>query len=240
MIVNSERKLISVKESDLVKSLTSDHDDLPKPFSYRNIEVVSSCHLFQRGTHEGQTHLCVVDDCRVSLLARNNLTFEYQLRYAFSTDKPTSCLCFTPFSVLVATDKIYEIQLDNFEVEEFLDDHNLFTNNQLIDIFSVSPKEYLLCFQDYGLFVDCTGQKSRSDLKWSSLSGQFFINEAKTKVWMAYHNAIEAIDLESRSQADMIECKNPQLLNCSNAKDLVFVDKKASLLIVHGYNHKIK
>ncbi len=81
------------------------------------------------------------------------LTLQIYNRYGFSTDLPTTCLAFGVNSrtVLVATDKVYEIGLENFEVREFVDPSvapSVFANNKLVDIFPLDGRnEYLLCFQ---------------------------------------------------------------------------------------------
>ncbi len=137
---------------------------------YRNIEIVSSCHRFvarefeaeEGGRRAACAYVCAVDDRRVSILARTDGTGEYQRRYGFSTDLPTSCLSFSCAAgaarrtVLVATDKVYAIGLEDFEVRELVDPAlapSVFAENRLIDVFALGggggngKEEYLLCFQ---------------------------------------------------------------------------------------------
>ncbi|QQP38217.1 Citron Rho-interacting kinase, partial [Caligus rogercresseyi] len=161
-----------------------------RDFNPVNLSAVKSCHLFGLGVTEGLVYLCAVDDCRVSIFKYEGSAF--QLVHKFSTDNPTSCLQFTASSVLVITDKIYDIDLEDFAVEEFLDlDESPMTlsNNYPIAMFQINPKEFLLCFQERGLFVNSSGNKSRPDIKWNSISGQFAYS--KGKLWVTYYNAVE-------------------------------------------------
>ena len=50
-------------------------------------------------------------------MVREDGSGQFQLRYAFSTDKPTVCVKFSlgGESVFVVTDKIYQISLDDFQ-----------------------------------------------------------------------------------------------------------------------------
>ena len=134
----------------------------------------------------------------------------------FSTDQPTSCITFTDTSVLVITDKIYDIDLDDFTVVEFLDlDENpeQLSTNYPIAMFKINDNEFIVCFQDCGLFVDINGCKSRAMIKWNSISGQFAYS--KDKLWVTYYNSVEVVDLKKESQHNnnkMVLSKNPQIL----------------------------
>ena len=54
---------------------------------------------------------------QVSIMVLEEGAGQFQLRYAFSTDKPTVCVKFSlgGESVFVVTDKIYQISLDDFQ-----------------------------------------------------------------------------------------------------------------------------
>ena len=57
------------------------------------------------------------------------------------------------------------------------------------------------------------------------MSGQFFVSENGRQLWMTYYNAVEAIDLDTQKQLEMIQVKNPQIL-ATNEKRILFVDKR--------------
>lgn len=99
------------------------------------------------------------------------------------TSEPCSCIHFTNYSILIGTNKFYEIDMKQYTLEEFLDknDHSLApavfassTNSFPVSIVQANStgqrEEYLLCFHEFGVFVDSYGRRSRTDdLKWSRL-----------------------------------------------------------------------
>lgn len=88
------------------------------------------------------------------------------------TAQPTACLLFTQNSLLVGADKFFEIDLNLFQAEEFLDASDVKLKQALkchkIGSFPVAimetcsnPKEYLLVFNEFLVFVDEFGRASR-------------------------------------------------------------------------------
>ena len=80
-------------------------------------------------------------------------------------------ILFTQHSAIVACDKFFEIDLNSYVAEEFLDmsDHSLrpTKNSQPMNVFRVNSREFLLCFKDYGVFVDEYGLRAREEnLEW--------------------------------------------------------------------------
>ena len=88
---------------------------------WATVECVESAHLFAAGKHDGLVYVCAVDDCKVSIMVLGEGAKHFQLRYAFSTDKPTVCVKFSlgGESVFVVTDKIYQISLEDFQARLF-------------------------------------------------------------------------------------------------------------------------
>nr|XP_025039123.1 citron Rho-interacting kinase-like [Pelodiscus sinensis] len=75
------------------------------------------------------------------------------------TSEPCSCIHLTNYSIIIGTNKFYEIEMKLYTLEEFLDknDHSLAsavfassTNSFPVSIIQVNPtgqrEEYLLCF----------------------------------------------------------------------------------------------
>ena len=87
---------------------------------WTEVDCVDSAHLFAAGRYGDVVYVCAVDDCKVSIMVLEEGTGQFQLRYAFSTDKPTVCVKFSlgGESVFVVTDKIYQISLEDFQVRE--------------------------------------------------------------------------------------------------------------------------
>lgn len=90
---------------------------------------------------------------------------------ALDTATPVTSIFYTRHSAIVSSDKFYEIDLDNYAAEEFVDlaDKSLqhTSNCQPFVAVRISRQEFLLCFAECGIFVDEFGCRSRPyDLNW--------------------------------------------------------------------------
>lgn len=88
-------------------------------------------------------------------------------------------ILFTQHSAIVACDKFFEVDLNSYVAEEFLDmsDQSLrpTKHTKPMDVFRINSNEYLVCFKDYGVFVDDYGLRARKDnLEWIHAPLQFF------------------------------------------------------------------
>lgn len=87
-------------------------------------------------------------------------------------------ILFTQHSAIVACDKFFEVDLNSFVAEEFLDmsDQSLrpTKNSQPMNVFRINSREFLMCFRDYGVFVDEYGLRAREEnLDWLHAPKEF-------------------------------------------------------------------
>lgn len=88
-------------------------------------------------------------------------------------------VCFNSHSAIVACEKFYEVDLRSYTAEEFLDmsDHSLrpTLKCQPLNVFRINSNELLMCFEEYGVFVDDYGLRARKEnLKWNTKAIEFF------------------------------------------------------------------
>ena len=88
-------------------------------------------------------------------------------------------ILFTQHSAIVACDKFFEVDLNSYVAEEFLDmsDHSLrpTKHTQPMNVFRINSREFLLCFRDYGVFVDEYGLRARQEnLEWIHTPIEFY------------------------------------------------------------------
>ncbi|KAG8146179.1 hypothetical protein E2320_012557, partial [Naja naja] len=103
-------------------------------------EAVKGCHLFAAGKIDNGLCICAAMPSKVVVLRYNESLSKYCIRKEIETSEPCSCIHFTNYSIIVGTNKFYEIEMKQYTLEEF------------------------------GIFVDSYGRRSRSDdLKWSRL-----------------------------------------------------------------------
>lgn len=91
---------------------------------------------------------------------------------SLDTATPVQSVYFTPFTAIVSSDKFFEIDLNTLISEEFIDlsDKSLLhtLSSQPFSTFPINSQEYLMCFKDFGIFVNEFGCRTRpTELTWS-------------------------------------------------------------------------
>ncbi|GAB6029596.1 hypothetical protein CHUAL_005339 [Chamberlinius hualienensis] len=147
------------------------------------VDNVDSCHLIvTTEMNNSDVLLCAATGTKLSILKWNPQVRSFHLRRILSTVEPCSCALFTSDSLIFGTDKFYEVNLQDFAVENFMDETDLSLKHILnaaiemqnfpLAIFQVGlngvTEEYLVCYYRIGVFVDSFGHRSRSeDVTWS-------------------------------------------------------------------------
>lgn len=101
---------------------------------------------------------------------------------ALDTATPVSSILYTRHTAIVSSDKYFEIDLDTYAAEEFVDlsDQSLSHTRscQPVVAIRISRQEFLLCFMECGIFVDEYGCRSRPyDLNWEYTPTGFLYRE---------------------------------------------------------------
>ncbi|XP_078237738.1 citron Rho-interacting kinase isoform X12 [Pogona vitticeps] len=210
MIAGDERALCLVDVKKVKQSLAQSHLPAQPDVSPNVFEAVKGCHLFAAGKIENGLCICAAMPSKLVVLRYNESLGKFCIRKEIETSEPCSCIHFTNYSIIVGTNKFYEIEMKQYTLEEFLDknDHTLAsavfassTNSFPINIIQVNPagqrEEYLLCFHEFGVFVDSYGRRSRSDdLKWSRLPLAFAYREPY--LFVTHFNSLEVIEIQVR------------------------------------------
>ncbi|XP_077165028.1 citron Rho-interacting kinase isoform X6 [Paroedura picta] len=211
MIAGEERALCLVDVKKVKQSLAQSHLPAQPDVSPNIFEAVKGCHLFACGKIENGLCICAAMPNKVVILRYNESLSKFCIRKEIETSEPCSCIHFTNYSIIIGTNKFYEIEMKQYTLEEFLDknDHTLAsavfassTNSFPINIIQVNPtgqrEEYLLCFHEFGVFVDSYGRRSRSDdLKWSRLPLAFAYREPY--LFVTHFNSLEVIEIQARA-----------------------------------------
>lgn len=156
--------------------------------------------------------LCAASTKKLVIFKWNTSSFQ-QLK-VLETQEPCSCILLTPHSVIVGCNKFFEIDAQDFSVEDFLDvsDKSLShlislakkTNSFPSAILDVSTSggrcspEYLVCFHEVGVFVDQYGRRSREDdIKWGHVPFAFAFR--KPFLFIFHFASVEVMRLSSTS-----------------------------------------
>ncbi|KAH8301117.1 hypothetical protein KR018_001886 [Drosophila ironensis] len=130
---------------------------------------------------------------------------------ALDTATPVSSIFFTRHSAIVSSDKFYEIDLDNYAAEEFMDLSDKTMQNtakcQPIAAVRISRQEYLLCFAECGVFVDEFGCRSRPyDLNWVYAPTGFVYREPF--LFIAHYQSVQIVRLHRSFSKELANNEN--------------------------------
>ncbi|XP_059479553.1 citron rho-interacting kinase [Neocloeon triangulifer] len=129
------------------------------------------------------TFLCVANISHTSFLKWNFGSSQFEPIRLLATAFPATSALFTPQSLLLVCDDIFEVDLKDFSVEEFLDISDTSLSSvrvtlkntkgpvKLVDVTKSSAKaepEFMLCMPEVAVFLDAFGHRSRpGDFKWA-------------------------------------------------------------------------
>nr|XP_055054217.1 citron rho-interacting kinase isoform X5 [Misgurnus anguillicaudatus] len=211
MITGEERALCLVDIKRVKQSLAQSHLPAQLDLSPYIFEAVKGCHLFASGKIENGMCICAAMPNKITILRYNDTLNKFCIRKEIETSEPCSCIHFTGYSIIIGTNKFYEIEMKQYVLEEFLDKNDVTLASAVfaasshsfpISIIQVSSSpqkvEYLLCFHEFGVFVDAYGRRSRTDdIKWSRLPLSFAYREPY--LFVTYFNSLDVIEVQSHS-----------------------------------------
>nr|XP_033812460.1 LOW QUALITY PROTEIN: citron Rho-interacting kinase [Geotrypetes seraphini] len=210
-IAGEERALCLVDVKKVKQSLAQAHLPAQPEIPVTVFEAIKGCHLFAAGKIENGLCICAAMPNKAVILRYNESLSKFCIKKEIETSEPCSCIYFTGYSIIIGTNKFYEIEMKQYTLEEFLDknDHSLAsaifassTNSFPIAIMQVNitgqREEYLLCFHEFGVFVDSYGRRSRTeDLKWSRLPLAFAYRDPY--LFVTHFNSLEVIEIQGRT-----------------------------------------
>ncbi|TKS78001.1 Citron Rho-interacting kinase [Collichthys lucidus] len=155
--------------------------------------------------------ICAAMPNKITILRYNDNLNKYCIRKEIETLEPCSCIHLTSYSIIIGTNKFYEIEMKQFVLEEFLDKNDVSLASAVfaasshsfpIAIMQVAgsmqKEEYLLCFHEFGVFVDTYGRRSRTeDIKWSRLPLSFAYREPY--LFVTYFNSLDVIEVQGHA-----------------------------------------
>ncbi|XP_059404905.1 citron Rho-interacting kinase-like isoform X8 [Carassius carassius] len=211
MITGEERALCLLDIKWVKQSLAQSHLPAQPDLSPYIFEAVKGCHLFASGKIESCMCICAAMPNKITILRFNDTLNKFCIRKEIETSEPCSCIHFTGYSIIIGTNKFYEIEMKQYVLEEFLDKNDVTLASavfaasshsfpiSIIQVSSAPQKvEYLLCFHEFGVFVDAYGRRSRSDdIKWSRLPLSFAYREPY--LFVTYFNSLDVIEVQSHS-----------------------------------------
>lgn len=142
--------------------------------SFANRIVNETWHLARIYGESENLHNAVVIAAtfsRIVILRYDGNSDRYKAVRALDTAKSVSSIFFTRHTAIVSSDKFFEIDLQSYAAEEFLDMSDISVRKTKdctpMSAFRVNQQEFILCFKEYGIFVDEYGCRSRpNNINW--------------------------------------------------------------------------
>ncbi|XP_023664142.2 citron rho-interacting kinase isoform X2 [Paramormyrops kingsleyae] len=211
MITGPERALCLVDIKKVKQSLSQAHLPAQPELSPYIFETVKGCHLFAAGWIENGPCICAAMPNKITILRYNESLGKFCIRKEIETSEPCSCIHFTGYSIIIGTNKFYEIEMKQYVLEEFLDKNDVTLASavfaasshsfpiSILQVNSAPQKdEFLLCFHEFGVFVDAYGRRSRTeDIKWSRLPLSFAYREPY--LFVTYFNSLDVIEIRQHA-----------------------------------------
>lgn len=208
------------------------------PFPVGNTQ---SCHLFATTYGHKASFVCAASSEQITVLKWEVQSKTFLVCKELITAEPCSCIHFTKNTILVGADKFFEVDLNDFKVEEFLDAsdsslaHAVYATARMnsfpIAILHVSPEqeqdEFLLCFNEFAVFVDSFGRRTRkADMKWRRLPLAFA--HRIPYLFIAHLNSIEVMEITDlnenrKGKHTFFEMSNPRYLGAAKQSGSVYL-----------------
>lgn len=141
--------------------------------------------------------LCIAcTTCRIVVLRFDMQQGRFKPICALDTAMPVSSILFTRHSAIVCADKYFEIDLNSLAAEEFLNESDpsiVCTRNcRPMAVVQINQQEFLLCFEEFGVFVDEYGSRSRpDDLNWANPPLEFRYRDPL--LFVGYRNMVQVM-----------------------------------------------
>ncbi|XP_078277235.1 citron Rho-interacting kinase-like isoform X8 [Rhinoraja longicauda] len=240
MIAGEERAFCYVDIKKVKQSLAQSHlpgqpDVVPTVF-----DNLKGCHLFATGKIEGVPCTCAAMPNKVCILRYNDGLDSFGIRKEIETSEPCSCIQFTAYSIIIGTNKFYEIELKNYTLDEFLDKNDMTLASAIFAASSYSfpiaiaqvnssgqTDEFLLCFHEFGVIVDSYGRRSRTDdLKWKRLPLAFVYREPY--LFVTHFNSLEVIEIQGHNTVSVLshahlDIPNPRYLGPAMSSGAIYL-----------------
>ncbi|XP_067861727.1 citron Rho-interacting kinase isoform X2 [Heptranchias perlo] len=240
MIAGEERALCLVDTKKVKQSLAQSHLPAQPELVPTVFDSLKGCHLFAAGKIEAGPCICAAMPNKVSILRYNDGLDNFAIRKEIETSEPCSCIQFTGYSIIIGTNRFYEIEMKHYTLEEFLDKNDMSLASAIFAASSYSfpiaiaqvnssgqKEEFLLCFHEFGVIVDSYGRRSRTeDLKWRRLPLAFAYREPY--LFVTHFNSLEVIEIQGRNAVSVssrahLEIPNPRYLGPAISSGAIYM-----------------
>ncbi|XP_051160564.1 citron Rho-interacting kinase-like isoform X3 [Leptopilina boulardi] len=255
MIAGEDRQLVACDLRQLKSNAVAAECSRPAINTKPVLTGSESCHLYQV---QGEM-LCAATTSHVILLkwTVNEDSGEFIGIRELETQEPCSCALFARNILIVGCNKFYQIDMTTYEIDDFPEEDDNSIKAALMGVarlgifpvcvldVSSNPQhvELLLCYNEFGVFVNEKGQRTRNiNPNWSHLPFAFAYR--KPYLFIVHFSSVEIIKIDSESfksysnkpERTLMEFNNPRYLGLAGTKGIYIsaVNTVLELLKIEG------
>ncbi|GFW95533.1 hypothetical protein TNCV_1722332 [Trichonephila clavipes] len=255
VLIHDEDRKISLTDLNAFESKVYGSN---QSIALKSVCDLKNCHLFavEEESSSEAPYICIATSNNVMLCMWDSASKKFYSKKIIEVNEPCSCILFTPKSILFGTDVFHELSLGSYSVKKFLDGGDASLAGLVygashfrsfpIAIFQVSAcsqnREYLLCFHEMGVFVNCNGQRTRpEDMKWSRLPLSFAYRSPY--LFITHFNSLEVIEIAPQDISEVgiracMSVRNPQLMGIAHTEQSILIsstyNETVELMLVDG------
>ncbi|XP_044261577.1 citron Rho-interacting kinase [Tribolium madens] len=211
-------------------------------YSDIKIKEMDGFHYLEASKFPKHQLFCAATSRQLVIVKYDCENYDFVPLRIMDTAEPLGCALFTEHSLIVGADKFFEIDLATFKAEEFLDGsdsklkfavkcHKMQSFPVAILQISDNPKEFLICFNEFSVFVDEYGRSSREEeLKTSYLPIGFHF--VAPFLYIFQFTGVEILKIGERGMSGnvTIDLKNVRFLGETHKGIYVYHDGRVKML----------
>ncbi|XP_014237931.1 citron Rho-interacting kinase-like isoform X1 [Trichogramma pretiosum] len=250
MIAGEDRQLVTCDLRQLRSNALAAECSRPAITTKTVLTGSESCHLYQI---QGDM-LCAATASHVILLKWNNTeeSGEFITVRELETQDPCSCALFVNNLLIVGCHKFFQIDIKDYSIDEFPEEDDSSVKAAIcgvaklgifpVHVLNVSGNsknvELLLCYNEFGVFVNEHGQRTRGvDPTWSHLPFAFAYR--KPYIFIVHFTSVEIIKIDGKAfkspssptERSIMELNNPRFLGLAGPRG-IYISTVNSILEV--------
>ncbi|KIH54080.1 CNH domain protein [Ancylostoma duodenale] len=194
-------------------------------------------HAIAYHQQDGNRYLCAASSTKIHILKYNSA------RDVIETSEPAMCLTSSARGLYFGSDSFYFAQLGRGDpVPVRLADSSV--ADYPIALLTIREDEVLLAYQNYGLFVNSRGEKTRKEtVEWEQMPMEFVYTAPY--LYVVHYDSIEIMQVAEYTGPDsstildereVYECRNAHVVCCRPNGDVYISISNTDSVEVHRFN----
>ncbi|KJH48199.1 CNH domain protein [Dictyocaulus viviparus] len=200
-------------------------------------------HMVAQHRQEKHWYLFAASSTKIYVLRYNMARDIFVAHQVMETNEPVVCIQSAPNGVYFGSDSFYFVQLGHTELEPIrVADPSI--ADYPIAVFPVGENEVILAYQNYGLFVNSHGKRTRSKVvEWEQMPMEFAYTAPY--LYVIHYDSIEIMriadyhGLDSSTildEREVYECRNAHVVCCCPNGDVFISISNTESVEVHRFN----